>query len=317
MTDKRGSKPGWLLVVRWVLTVAIIGVLMWSLDLSNLAAELSRFSWLALLAALVVSVFQVVISAWRWRFTAGRLGLHLPFRAAIREYYLAMFLNQCLPGGVVGDVNRAWRHGRGSGVGKKSFHAVMIERLSGQIVMALVAILACIWLVIRFPGISFQVERLLSSATGYGLITIAALLLALYLGGRAWQSMRNYFYELGSDIYQGLIHRSALLVQLFSSLIVMATYLSVFLLLAASAGTGSGVVGAVTLLALCSLLLLAMVIPLTIAGWGVREGAAALLWPLVGLPAEQGVALSVGYGLTILLSSLPGVLFVFSRPGRD
>jgi hypothetical protein len=65
--------------------------------------------------------------------------------------------------------------------------------------------------------------------------------------------------------------------------------------------------------ALCPLLLLAMVVPLTVSGWGVREGVAAILWPLVGLPAEQGVALSVGYGAAVFLVSLPGALALLFR----
>ena len=55
-----------------------------------------------------------------------------------------------------------------------------------------------------------------------------------------------------------------------------------------------------------------MAVPITISGWGVREGAAALLWPLAGLPAEQGVALSVGYGAMVFLASLPGALVLVS-----
>ena len=109
--------------------------------------------------------------------------------------------------------------------------------------------------------------------------------------------------------------------QIASSFLVVASYLGVFWLLAFSAHDASqGSLTStqmLTLLALCSLLLLAMAVPLTVAGWGVREGAAAVLWPLAGLPAEQGVALSVGYGLTVLLSSLPGSLFVFSRSAGD
>ncbi|OZB14367.1 MAG: hypothetical protein B7X58_08055 [Marinobacter sp. 34-60-7] len=67
-------------------------------------------------------------------------------------------------------------------------------------------------------------------------------------------------------------------------------------------------------LALCSVLLLAMVVPITVSGWGVREGAAALLWPAVGWPAEVGVAVSVGYGALVFLASLPGALVLFRRP---
>ena len=65
--------------------------------------------------------------------------------------------------------------------------------------------------------------------------------------------------------------------------------------------------------ALCLLLLLAMVVPITVSGWGVREGAAALLWPAVGLPAEQGVAISIGYGALIFLASWPGALVLLKR----
>ena len=84
------------------------------------------------------------------------------------------------------------------------------------------------------------------------------------------------------------------------------------MVLAAGAGYLGDEGSVLTLLALCSALLISMVVPLTVAGWGVREGAAAALWPLAGLPAEQGVALSIGYGLIVLLSSLPGSVFVVS-----
>jgi hypothetical protein len=66
-------------------------------------------------------------------------------------------------------------------------------------------------------------------------------------------------------------------------------------------------------MALCTVLLMAMVIPLTVSGWGIRESAAAVLWPVAGLPAEQGVALSVGYGAAVFLVSLPGALALLFR----
>ena len=56
---------------------------------------------------------------------------------AVREYYLAMFLNQVLPGGVLGDVTRAWRHARLEDTGR-AVRAVVFERASGQLVMTVV-----------------------------------------------------------------------------------------------------------------------------------------------------------------------------------
>ncbi|NNM34814.1 MAG: UPF0104 family protein, partial [Gemmatimonadetes bacterium] len=47
--------------------------------------------------------------------------------------------------------------------------------------------------------------------------------------------------------------------------------------------------------------------PISVAGWGLREGAAALLWSAAGLTTAEGVAVSVAYGLIVLLSTLPGL----------
>lgn len=306
--------PAW----RWSLTAVTLIALIWWLDTERLVAELTRFSLLAVALALLVSVVQVVLSAWRWRLAAQCLGLSLALGTAVREYYLATFLNQCLPGGVLGDVNRAWRHGKGSGEQQAALHGVMIERLSGQLVLLAVAMSAGVWLAVRYPDL-----RALGGAwhggTGFAMALAAglALALALMLAGKLKQRVRAYLAILGRDLYRGLLAPRVLPLQLLSSLLVVASYLGVFWLLASSAQDNVTLAQTLTLLALCSLLLLAMVIPLTVAGWGVREGAAAILWPLAGLPAEQGVALSVGYGLTFLLSSLPGSLLVFTRPLAD
>jgi glycosyltransferase 2 family protein len=313
MTDSRPSAIHIPLAARWLLTLVFFGLLGWFLDLEQLLAELSRFSVLAVGLALLVSVAQVVLSAWRWRYTARRLGLKLAMKASVTEYYLAMFLNQCLPGGVVGDVNRAWRHGSGSGERQSALHGVMIERLSGQLVMFAVAMCGGLWLMAGHPDLRMLADSWTNGVIVAVLGAVAVVAFILGLGSRAWQGLRRYLATLGRDIYRGLLNRESLPLQIASSLLVVGSYLGVFWLLAASGREAMGPEQTLTLLALCSLLLLAMVIPLTVAGWGVREGAAAVLWPLAGLPAEQGVALSVGYGLTVLLSSLPGGLFVFSR----
>ncbi|MBC7183850.1 MAG: flippase-like domain-containing protein, partial [Marinobacter sp.] len=122
----------------------------------------------------------------------------------------------------------------------------------------------------------------------------------------------GYLRRLRGDLSRALLRWPALPVQLGSSLLVLASYLGVFLFLAAGAGYLNSVETALVIAALGSMLLLSMVIPLTVAGWGIRESAAAILWPLAGLPAEQGVALSVGYGALVFVSSMPGLVFAFS-----
>ena len=181
-------------------------------------------------------------------------------------------------------------------------HGVAIERLSGQLVLALVVVISGSWLL------------------GSGRVTVDHLKGGLWLGAGVigvflalWLALKTglaaYLQRLRRDLYESLLNRTVLPVQIGSSLLVLASYLGVFLCLAWGAGYIESTESAAIIVSLGSILLLSMVVPLTVAGWGIREGAAALLWPMAGLPAEQGVALSVGYGALVLVSSLPGAAF--------
>ena len=61
------------------------------------------------------------------------------------------------------------------------------------------------------------------------------------------------------------------------------------------------------------LALLAMSLPLNIAGWGPREGVAAWAFGAAGLTAAQGVATAVTYGVLVLAASLPGAAVLVVR----
>ena len=69
------------------------------------------------------------------------------------------------------------------------------------------------------------------------------------------------------------------------------------------------------ILLLVAPVLMAMLLPVTVAGWGFREGAAAALWSAAGIDPGEAVTASVTYGLFVLASSLPGaVLFLLNHP---
>ena len=89
-----------------------------------------------------------------------------------------------------------------------------------------------------------------------------------------------------------------------------------FVLGIALAAQAVGVRPGPALFAAAPLVLLAMAVPLSFAGWGPRELSAALLWPALGATPEEGVAISAAYGLSVLLGALPG-LAVWAWPERD
>jgi glycosyltransferase 2 family protein len=285
-------------LLRTAVSAALMMGVMWWVDASAVIERFVDWSPVWLLLALAISGLQVVLSAWRWCFTAARLGLELPLTTAVAEYYLATFLNQVLPGGVVGDAGRAWRHARRADATGPAVHAVIIERASGQLAMVLVAGLAL-----------FQLPQLFAHVPPVAVF--AALALALLVLGLLFASRARALARFRHDLIRGLLVPSVLPLQLVTSLTVVATYVAVGVFAARAIGIDTGVV---PLLGLMPLMLLAMLVPFSVSGWGFREAAAALLWPLAGLPAADGVAIAVAYGLVIFAASLPGAVVLAWRP---
>lgn len=303
-------------VWRWLASLVLVSAILLFVDTAALWHELQRIPLWVVLPAVLLSAIQVVISAWRWCYTAKRLGLNMRLRIAVQEYYLATFINQVLPGGILGDVNRAVRHGAEAGNRQAAAHAVAIERLSGQLVLAVVVALsvAGLWQVSAVAQL-----LLVTPVSGFGLLMVVLVLIAVMamLFKRYSVRFKHYIRSLQRDVKLALFSWPALPLQMASSLLVIISYLGVFLLLAIAAGYVDSITTATILMALCTMLLLSMVIPLTVAGWGVREGAAAVLWPLAGLPPEQGITLSVGYGALVFAGSCPGALVLLKvRWGR-
>ena len=303
-------KPAARTLGRLLVSVAFLGGLALVVDPAQVVVRLRNLDgrWVAI--ALGLSVLQVAVSAWRWRYTARRLGIPLGARRALAEYYLGTFLNQVLPGGVVGDVSRAWRHARdGRAVqdsARGAVNAVLVERTSGQVVMTAVAAVSAAILLWGEWG---------ASTLAWGM---AGLMAAAWVAPRAWRRLRQVpaLRALGEDVRTGLLSRDAFPVQMTSSLVVVATYLGVFL----AGALAMGVAAPIPLLApLVAPVLVTMLLPVSVAGWGIREAAAATLWSSVGLSPEEGVAVSVTYGLLVLASALPGaVVLIFSlRSRRD
>ena len=305
-------------------SLALLALLGFAIDVPAALARLGDAEPGWVLGALLLVQAQVVLSASRWRLTAERLGQRIAARRAIAEYYLATLLNQVLPGGVAGDAARAVRGAVGGGVSRRedeartapagslarSAQGVVIERLAGQISLVAVALgglLAWPFLLDSPPPRA----GLLALGGALGLLAGAALLIPTLAraGPRRW---RHAARRVAPALRRCWLDDGAWLVQGTLSLAVTASYVGVFALagLALGAPLSPAVLASVVPLTLAS-----MLVPLSIGGWGLREAAAAALWPLAGSTAEIGVATSVLYGLLSLAGSLPGLLVLIRTPG--
>lgn len=291
--------------------LAILAVLLWRLGTGVFVDGVRRIDGPSLAAALVVGLATTVLSAWRWSTVARGLRIRLPLGAAVADYYRALFLNAALPGGVLGDVHRAVRHGKDAGNLGGAVRAVVLERTAGQAVLAVVG--GAVLVGLPSP-VATEVRHVAVPA-----VCLAALVAALVLARRGsrppvtrrGRALRSALAEARA----GLLSRGAWPAVLLSSVLVLAGHLAMFMVAARVAGCSASTA---TLLPLAVLALVAMGLPLNVGGWGPREGVTAWAFGAAGLGAETGLAVAVAYGVLSMAASLPGAaVLVVRRRGRQ
>jgi glycosyltransferase 2 family protein len=289
--------------------VAILAVLVWRLGTGPFVDGLRQVSAWSLLAATSITILTTVCSAWRWQTVARGLGVDQPLGTAIAAYYRSQFLNCVLPGGIVGDVHRGVRHGLDTGDVGRGLRAVAWERAAGTAVFVLLALVAL--LVLDSP--LHHVMGWVVAALVVGALCLALVLRAL--PGRGPSPWARVVRAGRADIRDGLLDRRALPVVLSTSVVVTAGHVSIFLIAAWTTGSTAS---PARLWPLAMLVVLAMVVPLNVGGWGPREGVAAWAFALAGLGAPQGVAAATAYGVMGLAATLPGaVVLAVNRIARN
>jgi uncharacterized membrane protein YbhN (UPF0104 family) len=158
-----------------------------------------------------------------------------------------------------------------------------------------------------FAGLPSWVGRMVL-ALGLGAAALAVTLVAArHVPGTVSQASRGFLRAARQALLSGgLWWRQGGL-----SLIIVGCNLATVAFCARATGTDLGLIATLTIV---PLMLLAMLLPVAAGGWGLREAAAAALWPLVGAAAAAGVAASIAFGLVILAASLPGIV-TLARPG--
>jgi uncharacterized membrane protein YbhN (UPF0104 family) len=293
MVGLRSMSPRARRLVRIAAGVIVIVAVLATVGAGPFIHGLASVSPLPVLAAVLLTGIATAAATWRWRIVAAGLGLELSWRGGFAAYYRSQFLNTVLPGGVVGDIHRAYRHGLRSGDIARAARAVVTERVAGQVVQcALTAIvLASLGLTSQFHGVAWIIGgAAVIIAIAVGIVAIAPR--GRHFLGRELRMLGQLFRDPG---------RSAQIV--VSSIVVVASHTTVFIVACLATGVHASLA---ELVALALVVLSAAALPVNVGGWGPREGAAASAFAIVGLGAGAGVAASTTFGLLATIALLPG-----------
>src|SRR6516164_7930080 len=258
---------------------------------------LHAVTWQAVVAAVTLTVLTTVCSAWRWRVAAQALGVGIGLPGAVCAYYRSLFLNSVLPGGVVGDVHRAVTHGRRAGEVGRGVRAVAWERLCGQVIQAVVT--AVVLLTLPSP-VRPALPYILAGVAG---VAGCAALVAHGAARRGRSRLARAARAVATDLRRNLLAPAVWPQVMLASVLVVAGHTATFVIAARVAGC-TAPLG--ELVALLMVVQVAAVIPLSIGGWGLREGAAAWAFAAAGLGAANGVTVSTLYAVLMLAAVAPG-----------
>lgn len=290
----RESSRSWLPWLRSGVGAAILVVLLVQVGAEPFVAALTEVTWWALLAALLITVVTTVCAAWRWGIVASGLGVGIGLPAAVAAYYRSQFLNSVLPGGVLGDVHRAVRHGHDAQLMGRGIRSVVWERSLGQVVQ--VAMTVVLLVVLPSPVRALVVVAFVGVVVvglGFALVRVVGVLV---------DDLRRILRVRGAPV--GIAVTSG---------VTALGHVTVLLVAMSAAGVEVSLDRQV---ALGLIVLLGAAIPASIAGWGPREGVAAWAFEVAGLGAAAGVNVAVLYGVLALVATLPGALVLLTPQAR-
>jgi len=300
-----------LIAVKLLIGAALLAFVLHTAGGERVGALLAGADRGLLAGATLLLILAVAINGLRWWLVLSRLEEPIPLPAAMIGTFEGMLFNQILPTSVGGDALRALRaYDRGAN-GGVAVASVFIDRALGLWFVALL-------LVVTLAGAS----ALSSTASYHALIALSAVILCGGVGaaaiGRfvrpsAWPSFLRPLATLTRH-YARVTTSAPLVAQtmaalLLSNLLTLAAFVSC----AWAVGLDVGLIDAVIVLQGATL---AALLPVSIGGWGLREGAAVALFSLVGVGAGEAAAATVLFGLALTFVGLVGGAVWMAAPYR-
>jgi glycosyltransferase 2 family protein len=305
------SRAKLIVAARWLLTVTALCLVMRSVDFGTVRDLIDRATLPGLCLAGVVAVVQFAILVWRWQFILRMLGCQAFGFGTLSVFLGYSFLvGQILPSSVGGDVARTAMLARLTGTAVAA-RSVVCDRVLGFAGLALLAIPA---LPIAAGTAAGFTVFLTVTIAALGTMAVVAVVLTSpsfgYSVPRVGRQLATVAGDLRITLHSGKVSLVAVALGLASNLA------NVVLIYVLGLAIGAGL-RALDCLILVPPVLLVSALPISLAGWGVREGAMVAAFSLVHADPASVLATSVMSGLTTPLLGLVVVVASMLTGWRD
>jgi uncharacterized membrane protein YbhN (UPF0104 family) len=314
-----GWRGGLLLTVKMAISVGLISFLFTRVPLDELRSTLrgADLRWIVGAAALLLG--SNVIGAWQWQGLLRGADIRIPFWKVLSYYHVGLFFNNFLPANVGGDVARVLDASRYGASRATAFSTVLMDRLIGTVALAGLALVTTLPAVDHLHLTMVYLALVAFFAASVGMVwavfhpaVLPALERALArvgLGG-----IKPALDDIATRL-QGFRDQRGLFLRLLAVALVVQIS-RIFVHVCVARGLGLAIELPYFFL-LVPMLAVAVSLPISLNGIGVREGAGIVLFGLVGVGRAGAFGLQfTTYLVAVAVSLLGGLVFLVRLPRR-
>ena len=290
-------------VIKLCISSALLYIVFYRIGLAEILGMLCSINILSFIAAILLYLFAQLVSTLRWK-------MLLPEGFRLNElfslYMIGAFFNSFLPGIIGGDAIKGFYLYKTTGKVGLAMASVFMDRYLGLAVLITICAVA-------FP-FGYQYLRGSNIEWILPLIILSFILGSfLFFGLRIGQRIKhladlyNYFHIYRNE--KGTIGKALLL----SVLVQFSGFSAVYIL---AYGLGQNIPYLSVVVSLPLIILISM-IPISISGLGVREGAFVLFFGFIGVKPEAAAAISLSWFLSASAGSLVGLVAYLRRKREE
>ncbi len=292
-------------VIKILVSIGLLALIVSHVDVHEVFGVIAHSKPWLLLPALLIQIGSFLLAAFRWRLIMRALEFEAPLPFYVRAYLKGTFFNQALPTSIGGDALRVLEAGRLGRGKREAFYGVFIDRIVGLLGLMVLNLAA-----VSYRPLLLQIRPAIHYViVGVALTGIAGVLVLAFLGKLHWLSrnrVTRLLFDLSNRIRAVYHSFRAVSEQLALSVLIHLLAMLAIFLVGLSVGLDYSLL---VYLVIVPPVILLTIVPISLAGWGVREGAMIGLFMLIGAQKATVLSMSVLYGLLLIVASLPGMYY--------
>lgn len=299
-----------LSALKILVSAALLYFSLRKVDLAELASRIniSSLGWIGV--AIAVTFLQIFVGVLRWREISTECDAPLGIRQAMRYNVIGTFFNQTLPSSIGGDAVRLWLVARNGAGWRAATYSIFVDRAVGLIALAVIIVASLPW--------SYRLITDPNGRSALLLVDFAALAGGvgfLILGRLQWPWLKRWWGTHHLHACSVIANRVMFSREHGPKVAVLSVLVHVLAVVIAWCVVKS--IAAPVLFdqvfQLVPPVMLITMLPISIAGWGVREASMGLAFGYAGLLPNEGVNVSLLFGAVyFIVGAFGGLVWILS-----